>query len=60
MSSYVSYVSRTLTDNELKYDTNEKEAPAIIYCIKHFRLYLYERKFTSVTDHKPLMWFKNP
>ncbi|KAM0724679.1 Retrovirus-related Pol polyprotein from transposon 17.6 [Formica fusca] len=55
----IAYSSRTLTDNELKYDTYEKEALAIVYCVKHFRPYLYGRKFTLVTDHKPLMWFKN-
>jgi len=31
------YASRTLNDNEIKYDTYEKEALAIIYCVKHFR-----------------------
>ena len=55
----IAYASRTLTDNEFKYDTYEKEALAIVYCVKHFRPYLYGRKFTLVTDHKPLMWFKN-
>jgi len=44
------YASRIL--NEIKYDTYEKKALAIIYCIKHFRLYLYERKFTLITDHR--------
>lgn len=55
----VAYASRSLTDNKLKYDTYEKEALAIVYCVKHFRPYLYGRKFTLVTDHKPLTWFKN-
>ncbi|KAL0128587.1 hypothetical protein PUN28_003742 [Cardiocondyla obscurior] len=55
----VAYASRTLIDNEVKYDTYEKEALAIVYCVKHFRPYLYGRKFTLVTDHKPLLWFKH-
>ena len=51
----IAYASRTLTDNEVKYDTYGKEALAIIYCVIH----LYGRKFTLVTDHKSLLWFKN-
>lgn len=48
----------TLTGKELKYDTYETEA-LVIYCVKHFRPYLYGQKFTLVMDHKPLVWFKN-
>ena len=51
----IAYISRTLTDNELKYDTYEKEALAIVYCVKYFRPYLYGRKSTLITDHKPLL-----
>ena len=45
--------------NEIKYDTYEKKVLAIVYCIKHFRFYLYGRKFILVTDHKSFLWFKN-
>jgi len=39
----IAYAFGTL--NEIKYDTYEKEALAIIYCVKHFRSYLNGRKF---------------
>ena len=55
----IAYTTRSLNDCERKYDTYEKEALAIIYCITYFRSYLYGRKFTLVTDHKPLVWFQN-
>ena len=51
--------SRSLSDTEKKYDTYEKEGLAIIFCVTHFHSYLYGRKFTLVTDHKPLVWFQN-
>jgi len=53
----IAYASQTLNDNEIKYDTYEKEALAIIYAFSTFD-HLYGRKFL-VTDHKPLFWFKN-
>ena len=55
----ISYASRSLNENEKKYDTYEKEALAIVYCVTYFRPYLYGRKFTLITDHKPLVWFQN-
>lgn len=52
----VAYTSRILNSAEQKYSTIEKECLAIVYCVSHFRPYLYGKIFTIVTDHKPLVW----
>lgn len=33
----------------------EKEAVAIIFGIKKFQQYIFDRKFVMVTDHQPLI-----
>lgn len=55
----ISYASRTLNDSELNYSTIEKELLAIVWATKYFRPYLFGRKFTILTDHKPLQWIMN-
>lgn len=55
----ICYASRTLNATEKRYSTIEKELLAIVYGVTQFRPYLYGRKFTIVTDHKPLMWVMN-
>ena len=50
----IAYASRTLSPTELKYAQLDKEALSIVFGVKHFHQFLYGRKFTILSDHKPL------
>ena len=59
----IAYASRTLNRAESNYSTIERELLAIIWAVKHFRPYLYGRRFKIISDHKPLLRlfnFKDP
>ncbi|KZS00154.1 Uncharacterized protein APZ42_003672, partial [Daphnia magna] len=49
----IAYTSKNLNDREAKWSTTEKEAYAIIHAIDVSKTYLYGRKFTVFTDHRP-------
>ena len=52
----IAYASRTLCQAETRYSTIERELLAIVWAVKHFRPYLFGRRFTLITDHRPLTW----
>lgn len=50
----IGYVSRSLNAAGHGYSTVEKEALAVIFGVTRFHQFLYVRKFTIQTNHKPL------
>jgi hypothetical protein len=53
----IQYVSHQLNKSQANYSVIEKEAFALIYCLKKLRTYLLDSDFVCYTDHKPLLSF---
>ena len=51
----ISYASKALSSVERRYSQIEREALAIMWGCRHFRMYLLESHFKVMTDHKPLL-----
>lgn len=59
----IAFASKTFTKAEKNKPTILKELLAIHWAINYFKAYLYGKKFTVKTDHKPLVYLfgmKNP
>ena len=50
----IAYGSRALTKAERKYCATRRELLALVWGVRHFRPYLYGRRFIARTDHNSL------
>ena len=56
----IAFASHTLSPSERNYSQVEKEALSLIFGVRKFHQYLYGRRFTIVTDYKPLTTILGP
>ena len=51
----ISFASRSLAPAEKNYSQLDKEGLAVVFAVKKFHQYLFGRRFSIFTDHKPLL-----
>ena len=51
----ISYASRTLKEEEMRYPPIDREALGVLWAVIHYEEYLEGKHFTIYTDHKPLV-----
>ena len=51
----IHFVSRAMTESEIKYAQIEKELLAAVFATEKFKHYIYGKNVTLETDHKPLI-----
>ena len=56
----IAYASRMLTASEKNYAQLEKEALTLLFGVHQFHQYLYSRRFTLITGHKPFLSILGP
>jgi hypothetical protein len=54
----IAYASRALADGEKRWGITELEALAVVWGTEQFKVYLEDRPFDLITDHKALLAFK--
>lgn len=55
----IAYASHKLNGAEKKYGATDQECLAFAWAVKHFRCYLFGKRFSVVTDCSSLRWLMN-